>query len=55
MAEYPHNGQQGHYEEGYGQAQDGFYQDEHAQGYYDQNQTYHEQHGQPTEGYYDEK
>lgn len=48
--------QGGHYEEGYGQhpqGTDSYYQDEHNQGYYDQNQEYQQpQHG--GDGYYDE-
>ncbi|RFU30974.1 hypothetical protein B7463_g5350, partial [Scytalidium lignicola] len=58
---------QGHYDEGYGQAQgqgqhygntDSYYQDDHGQEYYDHNDHnggYSDQHGHPQgEGYYDE-
>lgn len=44
-----------HYDDGYShqvQGADSYYQDEQQQGYYDQNQSYVQQHG--GDGYYDE-
>ena len=44
---------QGHYDDGYvHQGQDAYYQDEHGQAYYDQQDYQHNQHG--GDGYYDE-
>lgn len=44
--------QGGHYDDGYGQQNDGYYHDEQNQGYYDHNQGYAQQ-GQ-QDGYYDD-
>lgn len=47
------SGHHGHYDDGYGQhpqGTDSYYQDEHAQGYYDQSDYGHGGNG----GYYDE-
>jgi 1,3-beta-glucan synthase len=56
-----HPPQQGHYDDGYGQHQQGntdsYYQDDQNQGYYDHNGGYDQQQGhhqQGGDGYYDE-
>ncbi|KAG9237826.1 1,3-beta-glucan synthase component-domain-containing protein [Amylocarpus encephaloides] len=66
MSGHPQQGQgqaqQGHYDDGYGQHQQGntdsYYQDDHGQPYYDQNDQYGDQprgqHQQGGDGYYDE-
>lgn len=63
-AQAPGQGQQGHYDDGYGQHQQGntdsYYQDDHGQPYYDNNDGYGDHHAgahppqQGGDGYYDE-
>ncbi|KAI9749619.1 MAG: 1-phosphatidylinositol-3-phosphate 5-kinase [Chaenotheca gracillima] len=55
MSGHPQGGQ---YDEGYGHPQqhgtDSYYQDDHNQAYYDQNQEYQQHNGHNGDGYYDE-